>query len=330
MSVTIYSSTDTSAPTISRTNNCMIPFLDAVLVSGYGTQSSCGWTKSYSNGTDSAVYKAPTALGNFYMFVEDAGVVASNYYTKVRFAESASGISTSSGVEWPIPGGYDIPPSDTSSYQYSWAAIVKTTTNLATSTNVRWSLINNSSKGFYLWVDILNETASAKPTSASIYYCVKPTMLYTSYAGEILTGFRYATTSHGWDLAIPTFMTNLDTRYYWKTIYKFFGKPYLTQNVDYMGGSRVVTGQDYLGAAVTNYGGYPYITGDMLVSDISLYFEGEHGIPVAKLPGILQPLHNRPLNHLDTLVGSSPYASSTYVVWCCASGQVLIDTTDNW
>jgi uncharacterized protein (DUF1501 family) len=37
-----------------------------------------------------------------------------------------------------------------------------------------------------------------------------------------------------------------------------------------------------------------------------------------------------PLNQYDTIAGSAPYASSNYVAWCANSGQILVDTTDNW
>src|SRR5512139_3780300 len=97
MSVTVYKSTDSSAPQITRTAGSFITFCDAVLVTGYGTKSSANWTKITSSGTYAA-YRAPTSLGSIYMIVSDAN----DYYTKVRFSNEFHDFTKMIGSSWPL------------------------------------------------------------------------------------------------------------------------------------------------------------------------------------------------------------------------------------
>jgi hypothetical protein len=71
MSVTVYKSTDASAPVLTGIQNSLIDVLDAVLVNGYGAKSAAGWTKPYT-GTYRAVYRMnPTGSTGFYLNVAD-------------------------------------------------------------------------------------------------------------------------------------------------------------------------------------------------------------------------------------------------------------------
>ena len=70
MTVRVYRSTDTSAPTLSGTAGALISVLDAVLVNGYGAQVAAGWTKPFS-GTNLASYRQGTGSNNFYLKVRD-------------------------------------------------------------------------------------------------------------------------------------------------------------------------------------------------------------------------------------------------------------------
>lgn len=73
MAVTVYKSTDTSAPTLNGTTGSLIALLDAVLVNGYGSKSAAGWTKAFS-GTNLAVYRnSPTQGTGHYLSIDDNG-----------------------------------------------------------------------------------------------------------------------------------------------------------------------------------------------------------------------------------------------------------------
>lgn len=52
--VTIYKSTDASAPSLSGTAGSLASLLDAVLVNGYGAKPAAGWTTAYSSGNKRA------------------------------------------------------------------------------------------------------------------------------------------------------------------------------------------------------------------------------------------------------------------------------------
>jgi hypothetical protein len=55
MTVTLYRSSDASAPTLSGTVGDLVNVLDKCLVAGYGSKSAAGWTKPYT-GTNGAVF----------------------------------------------------------------------------------------------------------------------------------------------------------------------------------------------------------------------------------------------------------------------------------
>jgi len=67
MAITVYSPLDASAPTIGDTAGMGITFFDAILVNGYGSKPSQGWTKAFS-GTNKAAYLHPS--GEFYLRVD--------------------------------------------------------------------------------------------------------------------------------------------------------------------------------------------------------------------------------------------------------------------
>lgn len=71
MTVVVYKSTDTSAPTLNGTAGSLITVLDAILVNGYGSQAAAGWAKEFS-GTNKAAYRAATG-NRMRLRVDDTG-----------------------------------------------------------------------------------------------------------------------------------------------------------------------------------------------------------------------------------------------------------------
>jgi hypothetical protein len=70
MTVRLYQSTDTSAPSLTGQNGSLITVLDACLVNGYGTQAAAGWTKAFS-GTNKAAYRMGLGLQNYVRIYDD-------------------------------------------------------------------------------------------------------------------------------------------------------------------------------------------------------------------------------------------------------------------
>lgn len=80
MTVRVYKSTDSGAPTITRSLGSLIALLDACLVNGYGSKAAAGWTKSFS-GTNKAIYRQGTGSSQRYLYVDDS--VSADYATVI-------------------------------------------------------------------------------------------------------------------------------------------------------------------------------------------------------------------------------------------------------
>jgi hypothetical protein len=123
MTITVYKSTDSSAPVLSGTAGSLISILDACLVNGYGTKAAAGWTKEYS-GTNLAAYRMTTTspATGMYLRVDDTD----SRDARLVGYETMSDISTGTG---PFPaasvvGGQWMPKSDAvSSTSRPWVLI---------------------------------------------------------------------------------------------------------------------------------------------------------------------------------------------------------------
>lgn len=98
MTVILYRSTDTSAPTLSGTAGDLITVLDAVLVNGYGSKAAAGWTKPYA-GTATATYRQGTGSNQYYLNINDNGPGAGTG-KEARFfgSETASAVLTGTNL----------------------------------------------------------------------------------------------------------------------------------------------------------------------------------------------------------------------------------------
>jgi len=135
MTITVYRSTDTSAPTMSGTIGSMITVLDACLITGYGSQPAAGWTKPYS-GTNLAVYRmaatASPATGMYLRVDDTAAQVA-----RIRGFAAMSDVNTGTNpfpIDAQVSGGLSMRKSIT-----------------AAATARPWVLIADD-RGFYLFV----------------------------------------------------------------------------------------------------------------------------------------------------------------------------------
>jgi hypothetical protein len=93
MPVTVYRSSDASAPVMTGQAGTLVGVLDAVLVNGYGSKAAAGWTKPFS-GTSKAAYRM--GAGNqFYLRVQDDGSGAASFReARIVGYESMSGVDT--------------------------------------------------------------------------------------------------------------------------------------------------------------------------------------------------------------------------------------------
>jgi hypothetical protein len=95
MTVTIYRSTDGSAPVLTGQVGTLVTVLDAVLVNGYGAKAAAGWAKSYS-GTNTATYRMGAGT-QFYLHVSD-NAPATAKEARVWGSETASAVLTGTNL----------------------------------------------------------------------------------------------------------------------------------------------------------------------------------------------------------------------------------------
>lgn len=98
MTVTLYKSTDGSAPVLTGQAGSLITVLDAVLVHGYGAKPAAGWTKAFS-GTNGADYRQGSGSSQFYLDVNDNGPSAgTGKEARIKGYESMSAYQTGSNL----------------------------------------------------------------------------------------------------------------------------------------------------------------------------------------------------------------------------------------
>ena len=103
MAVTVYRSTDASAPLLTNSNGSLIAVLRACLVDGYGSKPPAGWTAPFT-GTNLIAFKEGTGGNNRYLRVYDGGADASSHrVANVRAYETMTAVSTGTGP-CPTPG----------------------------------------------------------------------------------------------------------------------------------------------------------------------------------------------------------------------------------
>jgi len=152
MTITVYRSTDVSAPTLNGAVGSMITVLDAILVNGYGTQPAAGWTKAYS-GTNLAAYRMSTVspATGMYLRVDDTGTTAA----RAVAYQSMSDVNTGSGV---FP----------TSIQLSGGTYLRKS-NSADSVARPWLAIA-CERGFYFWTFGNQTTFGSFATDTGTFY----------------------------------------------------------------------------------------------------------------------------------------------------------------
>lgn len=98
MAVTVYKSTDASAPVLTGLAGSLITVLDAILVNGYVGKTAAGWTKPHYTGSTLAAYR-PGAGPMDFLRVDDSGAggYAAGREAFLRGYEDMTAISTATG-----------------------------------------------------------------------------------------------------------------------------------------------------------------------------------------------------------------------------------------
>lgn len=153
MTVRLYRSQDTGAPSLTGQSGSLIAVLDACLVNGYGSMPAAGWTKPFS-GTNLAAYRASIGT-RYYLRVNDS--LNTGSYSVTAF-ETMSDVNT----------GTNIFPN--TSQEATGLVMLKSGTSNATARS--WAVIAHE-RSFFLFSMIDTSTTftwerSASPTNYNV------------------------------------------------------------------------------------------------------------------------------------------------------------------
>lgn len=357
--VTVYASTDSSAPVLTGAVGSLNSLLDACLVSGYGggSKSPAGWTKPYT-GTNKAVFRMDTTAGNtgFYLNVDDAasGAGGAREALMTGFETmSAAGTGTN---QFPTAAQLNLGSAPA-------GAVVCRKSNTADSTARAWTLVA-SNTFFYLFTESGDIT---NPTAASVF-CFGDIISYKAsdayrciIIGRNAANSALTTADEFGALLSPnaTFSATISGHFIARHFNAAVGSVPVGKHYD-LTGSGIVSGfatnSGNVGSSGTsgtslavgtnafgfgqallglNYPNGP--DGGLILASVCIH----HGGSIrGYLPGCWSTRHDRPMNHNDTYSGTGNMSGKTFICqWIHAAsglivpnniGQVHIETSSTW
>jgi len=338
MAVTLYLSTDASAPTLSGTVGSLVSLLDACLVNGYGSKSAAGWTIAYT-ATNKRDYKQGTGSNGYYLDVDDSGPGAgAAREARLRGYETMSALATGT---LPFP----------TTAQSSTFGVVCRKSTTADSTARPWYLIADATC-FYLFVD----TGDVAAYSMGVHFGDFFSYSSGDTHNTILIGRNAENTS---SLANEA-MSALSPPAY--PCSGTLGGHWIDRSYTAVGGSVAAAKHTHVLGYGNVYGGagMPSVMGN--ASAVALYpngpdnslemapvYLGHNGHVRGYLKGFWCPMSYQPLGHGDTFAGTGNMAGKSFIALneqgCVAatvggsstgnpasntSGQIIIETSNTW
>jgi len=329
MTVTVYKSTDASAPVLTGQAGKLIDLLDAVLVNGYGSKAAQGWSKVYS-GTNKAAYRSNDSTSNrFYLRVDDGATITAGLGKEgaIRGFESMTDVDTGTG---PFPT------------VAQWTnGMVWTKSTTADATARAWCLVGD---GRTLYVRLVNGSQSLL---GGFGHCnsFRPGDNFNSFiAGHAVNGAAAAQNTMG---TAPTVngITQASQVYLPRPYHQLGGAINIYPNM-YPLYNNAANNVLILGA-VTVAVTYGWLVTYPTTIDQTMHFL-PHGIFEntsgttwnfrALFPGMYVPLHSNPLTDLDTVPGGTLLPGRTLMgltfnsnnAGGAPASQFLVDTTGPW
>ena len=349
--VTVYRSSDASAPSLTGQAGGLITVLDACLVNGYGSQANAGWTKSFS-GTNKAAYRNSAVDGTgFYLHIDDTGTNNTAKEALMTGFEVMTAIDTGTGQ---FPTSEQLNPFAGS----VTGGVVCRKSTTADSTARAWTCVADDTC-FYLFTETGDQ---AQPTAAMTFafgdiFSYKSSDAYrciiigrnagnSASSGNEAFGGLLAPGATGSASIIGHFMprswTALGTSI---TVGKSIDY-YMTGTTSYNCGTTGNSGTSNFanGACVGAYGAgtsIPYPNGPDGGLYLSPLWINHSSARRGYLKGAWCPVQDRPLNHNDTYSGTGNLAGKSFLVqWIYVTavngmvpasiGQVHIETSSTW
>lgn len=302
MTVRVYKSTDASAPVLNGTAGSLVALLDAVLVNGYGATAGSGWTKAFT-GVNLAAYRMGIGTNLHYLRVDDTAATGGN----ILAYESMTAISTGTA---PFP---------TATQSATGLYIVKS--SLADATARAWVAVTTD-RTLYLHINLDSDANSlnsnltifgqftSNKTGDTYNTCLiaNSTALYTSGESSQLAALASPLAGHYIARSYTQLGASVAT-----------GKgsdSYKAENATYIGSGGLV---------------YPSpVDGGLYLAPVWLT---EAAIKALRgtLTGLWNPLHLKPLAHLDTFSGTGSLAGKTFLALnVYNNAQVFLETSNTW
>lgn len=330
MGVTVYKSTDASAPVLTGQVGTLVALLDAVLVNGYGSQTAAGWTIAYT-ATNKRDYKQGTGSNGFYLDIDDSGPGAAGAReARMRGYETMTALATGTN---PFP----------TTAQISSGCVARKSTT-ADATARPWTIVADATC-FYLFMDTGDYTLPNYAISVMFgdFFSYKSSDAYST----IIIG--RSTENNGINGGAETFpvLTNSWTGSMLSTT---LGGHFVTRNTNGIAGSvacgkigGALCGTNSNGSHESDIGGnysvlpYPNTADNaMELSPIWIV----HGSMVrGYLKGLWAPGHRQPCGHWDTFSGTGNMAGKSFQAfnmttgigyWGNGGGQAIMETSNTW
>ena len=344
MTVTVYRSTDGSAPVLTGQAGKLTDLLDACLVNGYGSQSAAGWSISYTT-TNKRVYRNTNSGGTgMYLYVDDTAPSTAKEARATGF-QAATGLGTGTG-QFPTSGQLAL----------GIGAVIWRKSNTADATARAWTLIADATV-FYLFVETGDYTS--------------PTLVMTAMFGDIFTYSSSDTSNcmiigrnaengnspqneciasrNGLPSGASALQLTISGHFLAANSANVGGSLICGKHIDEMkcgGGGNASSTTGTTGVAVAPIGNnYNAVAAAMPFPnpvDNGLHFSPiwvhHNGTVRGYMKGLWAPMHNVPLNHDDTFSGTGAMAGKSFIAktllgsWSNSAvpAQVFVETSNTW
>jgi hypothetical protein len=179
VTVRMYRSTDTSAPTLSGSVGDLVNLLDKCLVAGYGSQTAAGWSKPYT-GTNKAAFQQGAGSGLLFRCLDDGSLTAGAREATFRGFETMSDVDTGTNAfptTGQLAGGILLRKSDTAdATTRQWIVLADART--------AYVFVNSGASTAYIAAIMLGDIKSVLPNDA---YCAMLIGRVTSAAIDTIT-----------------------------------------------------------------------------------------------------------------------------------------------
>ncbi|WP_332772046.1 hypothetical protein [Phenylobacterium sp.] len=361
MTVRLYRSTDTSAPSLTGVAGTLTSLLDAILVNGYGSQTAAGWTIAYT-GTNKRVYTMASGGTGYSIYVDDSAPgTGGGREARVSGWTTPTGLGAGSG-QFPTPAQMAAP---------SGALVIRKSAT-ADATARAWTVVADGHT-FYLFSETGDFTSPfcAYPfmfgdfftygsTDANNCMIIGRTLENNANAG-VAAGFSQASMVDAFGSIAycnSTGLSNTLPGHFIASNYTGVGGSVPAgKHVDIakMGGQQAgalgpmqmgflgiwTTGSQGTGTSWTSEFNYPNSPDSGLyVSPVWIH---HNGFVRGYLKGLWAPLQNHPIAHNDTYSGTGVMSGKSLLAQdiiglsnCWNSGpivgaaQVHIETSDTW